>query len=259
MRENFPNDPRRKLALSDLKIPALSADATDADFRLDAPGEIMNWLRELLQSQARLQLSTPDGEAIHTVLRALDTPHGMLTMEAPQSRDTLPPVLASDELVATAYLDKIKLQFDVSGLVAVRGDGAEVLRAPVPLRLYRFQRRQAYRVASAGQLYPALRLSDPALPRIRVVNVSAGGVALQWPQSVVPIPESGEELSGTLELEREVSFATLLRVQHVSDADAGGAHQAGCAFSSLAPSAARALQVFIDQAQKRERLMRRTA
>ncbi len=247
------------LALSDLKVPAPPADAADADYRLDAPGEIMNWLRELLQSQARLQLSTPAGEAIHTVLRALDTPRGMLTMEAPQSGDTLAPVLASDELVATAYLDRIKLQFDVSALVAIRGDGAEVLRAPVPLRLYRFQRRQAYRVASAGQLYPALKLANADLPRIRVVNVSAGGVALHWPANGVPVPRAGEEIAGTLELEREVSFATLLRVQHLTQGEQGGPHQAGCAFVSLAPTAARALQVFIDQAQKRERLMRRSS
>lgn len=246
------------LALSDLKLSPSPPDAADTDFRMDAPGEIMNWLRELLQSQARIQLSTPDGEAIHTVLRALDTPHGMLTMEAPQVGDTLAPVLASDELVATAFLDKIKLQFDVSGLVAIRGDGAEVLRSPVPLRLYRFQRRQAYRVASAGQLYPALKLANPELPRMRVMNVSAGGVALQWPANVVPVPQAGEEISGTLELEREVSFSILLRIQHMSDSDQGAPHHAGCAFVSLAPTAARALQIFIDQAQKRERLMRRS-
>lgn len=244
--------------MSDLKISPLAPDAADADFRLDAPGEIMNWLRELLQSQARIQLSTPEGEAIHTVLRALDTPHGMLTMEAPQARDALPPVLASDELVATAYLDRIKLQFDVTGLVAIRGDGAEVLRAPVPLRIYRFQRRQAYRVMSAGQLYPALKLADADLPRVRVLNVSAGGVALQWPAHVVPAPEHGEEISGTLELEREVSFSTLLRVQHLAAGEDSGPHHIGCAFVSLSPNAARALQVFIDQAQKRERLMRRS-
>ncbi|WP_273490850.1 flagellar brake protein [Roseateles chitosanitabidus] len=246
--------------MSDLKIPPMAPDASpavDADFRLDAPGEIMNWLRELLRSQARIQLTTPDGAAIHTVLRSLDTPQGMLTMEAPQARDTLPPILSSDELVATAFLDKIKLQFDVSGLVAIRGEG-EVLRAPVPLRIYRFQRRQAYRVASAGQLYPALKLNGADLPRIRVVNVSAGGVALQWPANVVPAPRALEELSGTLELEREVSFSTLLRVQHLTEGEDGAPHHVGCAFVSLAPTAARALQVFIDQAQKRERLMRRT-
>ncbi len=238
-------------------MPVLTSDPADADFRLDAPGEIMNWLRELLESQARIQLSTPEGEAIHTVLRSLDTPQGMLTMEAPVAGDTLAPVLASDELVATAYLDRIKLQFDVSGLVAIRGDGAEVLRAPTPLRLYRFQRRQAYRVASAGQLYPALKLAQADLPRIRVINVSAGGVALQWPANVVPVPRVGEEISATLELEREVSFTALLRVQHMTDGESGAPHRAGCAFVSLPPSAARALQVFIDQAQKRERLMRR--
>ena len=113
-------------------------------------------------------------------------------------------------------------------------------------------------MASAGQLYPALKLNGADLPRIRVVNVSAGGVALQWPANVVPAPRALEELSGTLELEREVSFTTLLRVQHMEPGEpAGTPHHVGCAFVSLAPSAARALQIFIDQAQKRERLMRR--
>jgi flagellar brake protein len=142
-------------------------------------------------------------------------------------------------------------------LVSVRGDGAEVLRAPIPLRLYRFQRRQAYRVQSQGQLFPALRLQDPDLPRLRVLNVSAGGIALQWPADVLPVPRAGEAIRGVLELEREVSFSAVLRAQHVTDGLEGAPHQIGCAFSAMTPSAARALQLFIDQAQKRERLLRR--
>ncbi|SEL45863.1 c-di-GMP-binding flagellar brake protein YcgR, contains PilZNR and PilZ domains [Roseateles sp. YR242] len=248
-------------------VPTATPDAADADFRLDAPGEIMSWLRELLQSQSRVQLSTPDGEAVHTVLRALDTPHGMLTFEAPQDRTAAEPVLASTEVMATAYLDRIKLQFDLPGLVGVRGTGTEVLRAPLPQRIYRFQRRQAYRVQSQGQLFPALRLSSVEGVRIRVVNVSGGGLALQWPArgtpgvvaTLPPPPAQGEEVMGTLELEREVNFSVLLRVQHVTPGEGEAPHHLGCAFVSLSPSAARALQLFIDQAQKRERLMKRPA
>lgn len=241
---------------------ASTPDAADADFRLDAPGEIMSWLRDLLQSQSRILLSTPEGLAIHTVLQALDTPHGMLTFEAPVDGAAAEPLLASAEVLATAYLDRIKLQFDVPGLVGVRAAGAEVLRAPLPLRLYRFQRRQAYRVQSQGQLFPALRLLSPEGVRLRVMNVSGGGLALQWPAAGVAAdmtapPAAGGELAGTLELEREVSFSVLLRVQHVTHGDGAAPHHLGCAFISLAPSAARALQVFIDQAQKRERLMKR--
>ncbi len=243
--------------MSDLPSPTHTPDEVDADYRLDAPGEILSWLRELLRHQARVQLMTPEGQAIHTVLRALDSPHGMLSLEAPLERGALSAVLASDELVATAFLDRIKLQFDLSGLTEVRGDGADVLRAPLPLRLYRFQRRQAYRVQSPGQLYPALRLADPDLPRLRVLNVSAGGIALQWPAEVLPVPRAGEEVVGTLELEREVSFHTRLRAQHVADGQDGAPHQIGCAFVAMTPNATRALQLFIDQAQKRERLLRR--
>lgn len=215
-----------------------------------------------MQARTRVQLSTPDGALLHTVLLALDAPHGVLTFEGPVDPAVTAPVLASKHVTATAYLDRIKLEFELPGLLAARDHGGDILRAPLPSHLYRFQRRQAYRVQSPGQLYPALRLNQPDGLRIRVVNVSGGGLALHWPHTAAaapmpPPPEAGAELTGTLELEREVSFSALLRVQHVTPGEGQAPHQLGCAFVSLAPSAARALQVFIDQAQKRERLMKR--
>lgn len=244
-------------------VPAPSEDLED--YRLDAPGEIRSWLRELMQAQVRVQLSTPGGALLHTVLLSLDAPPGMLAFEMPLDSSVAAPVLASPDVTATAYLDRIKLEFELSGLALVRGPGAGVLQAQVPAHLYRFQRRQAYRVQSPGQLYPALRFNQPEGLRLRVVNVSGGGLALQWPQAAVPgtdtlpppPPLAGAELTGTLELEREVSVSALLRVQHVTPGQDRAPHQLGCAFISLAPSAARALQVFIDQAQKRERLLKK--
>ena len=235
------------------------------DYRLDAPGEVQSWLRELMQAQARVQLSTPDGALLHTVVMAVDPAHGVLSLEMPVDTALTEAVLASPEVNAIAYLDRIKLAFEGSGLVAVRGAGGTVLRAALPARLYRFQRRQAYRVQSPGQMYPALRLNAPEGLRLRVLNVSSGGLALQWPQVAAPgftgqvpaAPLAGTELSGTLELEREVSFAALLRVQHVTPGEDQAPHQLGCAFVSLAPTASRALQLFIDQAQKRERMLKR--
>lgn len=241
--------------MSDTLTP--TPGAADADFRIDAPGEIMSWLRELLQSQARVQLSTPDGVAIHTVLRTLDAPTGTLTFEAPEDRAALAPVLACDELLASAFLDRIKLQFDISALVGIQGGNAGVLRAPVPSRLYRFQRRQAYRVQSTGQSYPAFLMPGVSPQRLRVVNVSAGGAGLHWPADVLPMPGTGDEINGTLELEREIAAPASLRVQHVNMGKADAPHYIGCAFASMAPTATRALQQFIDQAQKRERLLRR--
>lgn len=284
------NDRDADLSSTAASTAAVGAGAdtpeTLEDYRLDAPGEIQSWLRELMQARTRVQLSTPDGALLHTVLLALDAPHGLLTFEGSVDPTITPALVASKVVTATAYLDKIKLEFEVTGLRAAREPGGEVLSASIPKRLYRFQRRQAYRVQSAGQLYPALRLTQPDGLRIRVVNVSGGGLALQWPQSsataaavgatagaavdaasraattgatgtMPPPPQAGAELTGTLELEREVSFSALLRVQHVTPGEGQAPHQLGCAFISLAPSAARALQVFIDQAQKRERLMKR--
>lgn len=300
-RDPAPDSPAASTAAAGAGAGAATPEGLD-EYRLDAPGEIQSWLRELMQARTRVQLSTPDGALLHTVLLALDAPQGVLTFEGPVDPAVTAPVLASMRVTATAYLDRIKLEFELPGLLAARDHGGEVLRAALPRHLYRFQRRQAYRVQSPGQLYPALRLNQPDGLRIRVVNVSGGGLALQWPQAagssatanaplgaagsatpgatpgtapgatvgvasraaptgspatLPPPPEAGAELTGTLELEREVSFSALLRVQHVTPGEGQAPHQLGCAFVSLAPSAARALQVFIDQAQKRERLMKR--
>lgn len=234
------------------------SDTDASDYRLESPGEILAWLRELLQAQVRLQLSTPEGASLHTVLRAVDAPHGMLSLEPPLEASALHAVLDSDELVASAFLDRIKLQFELPGLLQIRAaDGSSVLRAPLPAQLYRFQRRQAYRVNSASSLYPALRLADPAQPRLRVLNLSAGGLALQWPTDLAVPYAQGEQIQGaTLELDRDIALPVQLRVQHVV-AGPEPHQRLGCAFVTLAPAPARALQLFIDQAQKRERLVQK--
>ncbi len=65
------------------------------------------------------------------------------------------------------YLDNVKLQFDVHDLVLVRGARASALSARCPRELFRFQRRNAFRVRPLLRSAPMARLRHPTMPDMR--------------------------------------------------------------------------------------------
>jgi c-di-GMP-binding flagellar brake protein YcgR len=91
---------------------------------------------------------------------------------------------------------------------------------------------------------------------LRIVDLSAGGCALQLPDDV-PALQPGSELRGArVELDSDTAFYATLRLQHVSTLHGGlrGA-RLGCAFADLDGAAQRLLQRYIDHAQQRRRLL----
>lgn len=249
-----------------------SRELNAGEFRVDSLPEILALLDELVRARTRVLVSGPEGLSLQTRLWSVDAPHEVLSLEVGADRATLNALLASGELTAIAYLDNIRLQFDLDGLVLVSDAQDATLRAQLPTRLYRFQRRQAFRVQPTSTLYPQVNLRHPAIAdmqlRLRVLDVSAGGLALLLPPDVPPI-EPGLELAGVVvELDRDTRFEVKLRLQHslpnATTQAPGGASphaaqsagvQIGCKFVELSPMAARALHVYIDQTQKRRRLM----
>jgi hypothetical protein len=91
-----------------------------------------------------------------------------------------------------------------------------------------------------------------------VLDISIGGLALALPADVSPLP-TGQEAKGlVLELDRITALRVTLLPHHASPiaGDAGGLMQMGCSFVDLDAAAGRALQVYVDQTQKRRRLLK---
>ena len=91
---------------------------------------------------------------------------------------------------------------------------------------------------------------------LRVLDVSIGGCALMVPEDV-PALQVGSTLHGArLELDPDTRFAATLELQHVTSIQQGTRGvRLGCAMTQLDGDAARALQRYIDQTQKRRRLL----
>lgn len=231
-----------------------------APFRVDNAAEIGGLLRQLRDTGTPMMLGAPAGAAIVCELWSIDTGQRRVNFTADVNNPVLQQLVDADEVVAVGYLDSIKLQFDLHGLLLVRGAQSCALQAALPSALYRFQRRSAYRVRTLDRHAPTARLRHPAIPdmqlALRVIDVSIGGCALQLPADV-PAIEPGLTLHGTqLELDADTRFKATMQIQHLSSLPGAGEHlRMGCEWRALDSDSQHALQRYIDQTQKRRRLL----
>ncbi len=231
-----------------------------ADFRVEDPAERLRLLKQLCDGSVPVTLSAPRGSSVTSQLWSLDAGHDRLSFGVEATDLHMQQLAQSDEAVAVAYLDSVKLQFDLSGMVLVHGANASALRAGIPDVIYRFQRRGSYRVRTFERHAPRARLRHPSMPdmqlSLRIVDVSVGGCALSLPGDV-PALQPGSSLRGVhIELDSDTGFDATLRLQHVSalqGSDAG--LRLGCEFLELDGPAQRALQRYIDHTQQRRRLL----
>lgn len=241
------------------ELDASAAGDPWADFRVVHPQERLRLLRALRDGSVPVMLNAPCGAALSATLWAVDPDAGRLNFSAAPDAPPLSRIVDGDEAVAVAYLDAVKLQFDLQGLTLVRGAQTSALQCALPREIYRFQRRSAYRVRTPVRHAPAAVLRHPALPEmqltLRVLDLSMGGCALWLPRDVPPL-EAGTRIGELrVELDAESRFATGVVLQHVGASGGDGGVRLGCEWQNLSGGAERALQRWIDRAQQRQRLL----
>lgn len=230
------------------------------DFRLTAPVEIATMLKRLIDGNVTVMLNAPDGSCIPTTLWTTDPTHRIISFSAHADDPQWESLIEFDEAVAVAYLDNVKLQFDVQDLVLVRGGENTALNCAFPREMFRFQRRTGFRVRPLMRNTPVARMRHPMIPdmqlSLRVLDVSMGGCALFIPDDVPPL-DPGVLMNGVqIDLDADTRLRCGLRLQHITsiNPETHGA-RIGCEMVSTGSDDLRALQRYIDQTQKRRRLM----
>jgi len=246
----------------DTRPASLDATGSDdlAEFRVSAPGEIRALLKQLMDEVVPLNLSASDGSSYTTTLWTIDPAAGRISFTADMMAPAVHDIVEADECAAVAYLDRVKVQFDVTDRVVVQGHKASVLQARLPQEVFRFQRRNTFRVRTLERTSPTASFRHPGIPdmslALRVLDVSIGGCALLQPANV-PALQPGVMIKGVrLALDADTRIDAGLMLHHVTSTGAeNGSVRLGCEIVGMGPAAQRALQVYIDQTQKRRRMM----
>ena len=231
-----------------------------AEFRISQPREVAALLKQLAGDATPVVLSGPDAAGLTTVIWTVDSTQQRVNFSADADSPQVQRLIELEEATCVAYLDSVKLQFDVDHLVLVRGNTTCSLQADMPREMYRFQRRRSFRVRTLGRGTPTALLRHPSMPDmqlgLRVLDVSIGGCALMLPADVPPL-SAGLEIRGVrIELDPDTRFDTDLLLHHVTVIQTPSrGSRLGCEFMHVQPQAQRALQRYIDQTQKRRRLL----
>jgi c-di-GMP-binding flagellar brake protein YcgR len=245
-----------------MQVDASTAPGGLDDFRITAEPERLALLKTLVDGNVLVNLAGSDGASYTTTLWSVDAERGVMRFSADADSNAVQGLVESEDAAAVAYLDNIKLQFDVQGLVLVHGKKGAALNCSVPRELFRFQRRSGYRVRPLLRSTPMAHVRHPMIPEmklaLRVLDLSIGGCALFLPEDVPPL-QPGVLLNGVeIALDLDTRITTSLRLQHVTSLN----HEAhgvrlGCEMVDPGHDALRNLQRYIDQTQKRQRLLGR--
>lgn len=239
-------------------LSKLTGRAID-EFRVDHPEEVLALLRRLVDSAVLVQLSAPSGAAYTSTLWAVDAMARRISLDADAAHPQIRALIEAGEATAVAYLDAVKLQFDLHGMLLAHGHNTSALQAMLPTEVYRFQRREYFRVRARDGAVAHLRhpASRGEMLTVRMLDVSVGGCALLLPAEAPPIAP-GTSIDGVrIELDADTLFVASLTVQHVSGGF-GSTHRGsrlGCSFNALDGSALRLLQRFIDVTQRRAKFL----
>ncbi|WP_235582297.1 flagellar brake protein [Rhizobacter sp. Root1221] len=237
-----------------------SAPGALDDFRITSSAEVLALLKQLADGNVLVNLNSSNGGVYTSTVWALDPDRGTLSFSADADDNQVQALVESEDAVAVAYLDSIKLQFDAHGLVLVRGGRASALNCAFPREVFRFQRRNGFRVRPLLRATPMARVRHPMIPdmslQLRVLDVSIGGCALFLPDDVPPLQPGITINNVQIDLDVDTRITTTLRLQHVTSIqpDSRGV-RLGCEMVNPSSDVLRGLQRYIDQTQKRQRMM----
>ena len=216
--------------------------------RVDNSLAIRALIRDLEHKRALITLFAGNDHRVYTASRIVHLDDQSIEFDLRTDAHRLASLTDSPRCTVVAFLDDVKVQFDLPAARPVATSGSTRLRACYPPHAYRIQRRDAFRVKpqAADQLVCWIREAPGLEHAVRVLDISATGIAVAWPRSR-PLPAKDASLPHCrIDGAIEGPLPCTLVACHGSETAANAAHvRAGFSFADLPPEIARRVQMLV--------------
>lgn len=185
--------------------------------------EIRHLLLQLIGRHALINAYPALGShAFLTALIVISDADDALYLDSSPDPATNRHIAAAGQLTCVTQLDRIRVQFLLTGLQPAEYEGREVFCARLPDSVLRLQRRESYRLSipssdhASCRFEPSRQIARGGLD-CRIVDLSATGVAVDIPPGIRTGFVIGEEVGPcTLDLPGVAPITCILQVRNVS-------------------------------------------
>nr|MCU0869398.1 flagellar brake protein [Burkholderiales bacterium] len=169
-------------------------------------------------------------------------------------------LLASDRAFFEGRQDKVRVRFRIAGLAATSHRDRPALALPLPRAIFKFQRREYYRVTlpMARPVLCTIPYDDQRAIEATVLDLSVGGVKLGHYPDETPLKVGMTFTGCALALPDAAPMRVGLEVRNnVASPMRNGvlARRAGCRFTELPRGAESAIQKYIIRVEREQRAL----
>lgn len=248
------------------QLPAEPDSATLLRYEKQDPADIRRLLGALIAARALVSAQiVPGGMLCPTAVLELRD-DGTLLLDGHPNEAINRRLLQAHHVVCTSQLERVQIRFRLQCLQRVRNEGHTAFVAPLPASVLELQRRDAYRLQIPPMQPVHCRLPAPEAggegPLLRVLDLSAGGLALVADVGGVALPADGRLGDCDLLLPDTAPIAVALGVAHsyVEHTRNGTPRlRIGCRFERLPPPVERAIQNYIFRVERQRSARERRA
>lgn len=252
------SDPPLPLSADPDTVHPDAVESLPAAFRIEGTLAVRSVLRDLKERNVSVSLHPEHDVGNFLVSRIAEVDDEAIEFDL-SGQDSLLDILnGADAIIGVAFPGRVKTQFRLTGFIRLTVDppGYPALRAPLPVELYRIQRRDAFRVSppDGDKARCVRRLSSNAETRYELADLSAGGAAVQLPPEA-PVPGVGEHWPRSrIETATDLTIPCELVVRHVAEDPPGsGAHRVGMSFFATPSEVQRQIQLYVLEIDRRSR------
>lgn len=225
-------------------------------YRLVDQADIKATLIQLARGRNLVSASFNGGtEYLMTAVVGVNDPLGLLLLDFGPDAAHTRRAIASGRLQCSVRCAGVPIHFTCESLRGARFEGMPTIAAAMPQRIYRIQRRDAFRAATPIVNGPRLLVPDPLTGHrhtLALRDISLGGVGLIGGEGGQPLQPSARYANCTLSLPEFGDITVDLRICHhwqQEDGGRNGRDHYGAAFDGLAARDYALLQRYVYRLQ----------